>query len=418
MNILFIHQAFPAQFGRLAQELAERHGWKCRFLIESYSACPSPTAEMLAATERHAIPRSAATGTGRQVPWPQVFGRWLELCRAVHDGVKALPGPPPDLIVAHGGQGAPTAFLPGVVGCPIMNYCEYYFPTRFADLTYRVDLPPAEPAPFYPRCINAPTLLGLLACDAGYSATEYQRRSFPARFLPKIEVQFDGIETQLYRPRPELRTRPMAIGGRSVPPGTKVVTYVARGLESMRGFDLFLEVAARVARERPDVLFVVAGSEETYYGWDRLHTGAPTFKGWALERTTIDPGRMVFLGHVEPSTLAEVLARSDLHIYLSVPFVLSWSLINALSCGCAVLGSDVDSVREVIEPGRTGLLAPLFDADALAASALRVLGDPSGHAPLGRAARALIEEKYSLEVCVPRLKALFERAATLPVGAR
>ena len=113
-----------------------------------------------------------------------------------------------------------------------------------------------------------------------------------------------------------------------------------------------------------------------------------------------------------PEVLAEVLCLSDLHLYLTVPFVLSWSLINAMACGCTVLGSDVPPVREVIEPGVTGLVEPLFDADQLADTALKILADPAAYKPLGKAARALIQEKYSLETCVPKLKDYFERVAS------
>jgi glycosyltransferase involved in cell wall biosynthesis len=405
MRVLFIHQAFPAQFGRLALELTDAYGWECPFLIESYSACPTPSRAMLEHLPRFPIP--IAPRPPRQTPWPQVHGAWLELCQAVYHGVKNLPGPRPDLVVAHGGQGAPTLFLPDLLDCPIVNYCEYYFPARHSDLTYRVDLPPAEPAPFYPRCINAPTLMGLLACDAGYSATHFQRASFPERFRNRIEVHFDGVDTTLYRPRAIPRT----IAGRAIPPGTRIVTFVARGLESMRGFDLFLDVARRILRARRDVLFVVAGSEEVYYGWDALVTGGVSFKQWAVSRAETDLSRFLFLGQVEPERLAEVLALSDLHIYLSVPFVLSWSLINAMASGCVVLGSDVPPVREVIEPGRTGLVEPLFDVDRLAETALRVLDDPAAFRPLGQAARALVEERYSLDVAVPDLKDYFERVA-------
>src|SRR5262249_8775276 len=157
----------------------------------------------------------------------------------------------------HGGL-VPTLFLREVLGCPIVDYCEYYFAPRGRDLTYRIDLPEVEPAPFYPRCINATTLLNLTAADAGYTPTHWQRQSFPARFHNKIEVYFDGIDTELYRPR----AVPRVINGRAVPEGTRVVTYAARGLESVRGFDLFLETAQRVLSRRPDVLFVVAGDEQ------------------------------------------------------------------------------------------------------------------------------------------------------------
>ena len=116
-----------------------------------------------------------------------------------------MPHLRPDLVVAHGGRGAPTLFLREVLDCPIIIYCEYYFATSHRDISYRIDLPPAEPAPFFPRCINAPTLATLVDCDAGYSATHWQKQSFPARFHSKIEVHFDGIDTALYHPGPAPR---------------------------------------------------------------------------------------------------------------------------------------------------------------------------------------------------------------------
>jgi glycosyltransferase involved in cell wall biosynthesis len=324
--------------------------------------------------------------------------------------VKSRPELRPDLVVGHGGRGSPTVFLPEILDCPIINYCEYYFAKSRSDISYRVDLPPAtEVAPFFPKCINAPVLLGLVNSDSGYSATRFQRDTFPERFRSKIEVLFDGIDTHLYRPRKKV---PRQIGGKAIPPGTKIVTFVARGLESVRGFDIFLKVARRIARERSDVLFVVAGTDHIYYGWDALHTGQASFKDWALKRIEHDPERFLFLGHIEPERLAEMLCLSDLHLYLTVPFVLSWSLINAMACGCTVLASDVPPVREVIEPGKTGLVETLFDADALADTALKVLADPGAYKPLGQASRDLIQEEYSLEVCVPRLKSYFERVAS------
>ncbi len=405
MNVLFIHDAFPAQFGRLGQELATRHGWKCQFLVQSLSSCPTPTPEMLKAVELHQMPMTAEHRTGDGIPWPQIYGQYLEQCRSVFDVIRAKPQLRPDLVVAHGGRGAPTLFVRDVLDCPIINYCEYYFANSHRDISYRIDLPPAEPAPFFPRCINAPTLTTLVDCDAGYSATRWQRSSFPERFHPKIEVHFDGIETDLYRPGPA----PRRIGEKSIPAGSRVVTFVSRGLESIRGFDLFMKVADRIARERADVLFVVVGGEEIHYGWDKLHTGSPSFKQWVLSRGAYDLSRFVFLGRILPEQLADILRISDLHIYLTAPFVLSWSLLNAMASGCVVLGSDVPPVREVLRPGENGLVESLFDLERLTETALEVLDDPARFAPLGRAARRTIEESYSLEVCIPPLKDFFER---------
>jgi glycosyltransferase involved in cell wall biosynthesis len=411
MHILFTHRAFPAQFGQLALELSKRYGWKCSFLIDHISRCPEPSPEMFTRLELHQIALTPAFRSQKNVPWAQSYGHYLELCQAGYEAVRGIPDLHPDLVVGHAGL-APTLFLSELLDCPVINYCEYYFALQHRDLTYRIDLPPAEPALFFPRCINAATLASLLACDAGYAPTQWQRRSFPQRFWPKIEVYFDGIDTDLYRPR---RSN-LVVNGQHIPAETRVVTFVARGLESMRGFDLFMKVAERLCRERSDLLFVVVGDEETYYGWDQFHTGQRSFKEWVLSQGDYDLSRFVFLGHVEPARLAEVLCRSDLHFYLSVPFVLSWSLLNAMSCACVVLGSDVDPVREVIAPGRCGLLEPLFDTERLTETALRVLANPGSYRPLGQAARALVEENYSLDVCIPRLKNYFERVAQTGPG--
>ena len=407
MHVLFLHDAFPAQFGRLGLELKRRHGWKCSFLVQSLSSCPTPTTEMLQELDLHQLPLTAEHRSKEGIPWPQIFGMYLEQCQSVFNALRARPDLKPDLVVAHGGRGAPTLFLKDLLDCPIINYCEYYFATSHRDISYRIDLPPAEPAPFFPRCINAPTLASLVDCDAGYSATHWQKQSFPARFHSKIEVYFDGIDTELYRPG----AAPRRIGEAALPPGTKVVTFVARGLESIRGFDLFMQVADRICRQRADVLFVVVGGEEIHYGWDKLHTGSPSFKQWVLSQGDHDLSRFLFPGRILPEHLADILRLSDLHIYLSAPFVVSWSLFNAMATGVPVLASDVPPVREVIEGGVNGLLEPLFDIDRLTTTALNVLADPAGFAPLGIAARRTIEERYSIESCIPPIKGFFERVS-------
>ncbi len=407
MNVLFIHDAFPAQFGRLALELVRRKGWDCRFMVQSLSSCPTPTPEMLRELEIRQVPLAAEHRTSDGIPWPQIHGHFLEHCRTIMEAVRSTSPPLPDLVVAHGGRGAPTLFLREVLDCPIVVYCEYYFATHRRDISYRIDLPPAEPAQFFPRCINAPTLSALVDCDAGYSATAWQRDTFPARFRHKIKVYFDGIDTDLYVSGRSSRR----IGDVTIPPGARVVTFASRGLESIRGFDLFMKAAQRIAAARSDVVFAVAGGEEIHYGWDKLHTGAPSFKQWVLGQDSYDLSRFFFLGRILPEQLADVFRMSDLHIYLTAPFVLSWSMLSAMASGCVVLASDVGPVREVIEPGVNGLVEPLFDVDRLVATALRVLDDPAAHAPLAAAARRTVLERYSVETCIPPLGDFLERVA-------
>ena len=186
-----------------------------------------------------------------------------------------------------------------------------------------------------------------------------------------------------------------------------MVTYVGRGLEAMRGFDIFVRVANRIAAEMPNVLFVVAGSDRISYGNDRNHITAKTFREHVLETERPDLRRFRLLGMVPAPQLAEILSLSDLQIYLTVPFVLSWSLLNALACQCCVFASDTAPVREVIRHGETGLLAGFFDVEGFARLALQVLKDPGAYRGLGAARRALVEERYALERTLPRLWEFF-----------
>src|SRR6516164_3318724 len=199
MHVLFIHQAFPAQFGRVALELTKRYEWKCSVLLEGLSDCPTPAPEMLERIHLHPIPLPAEFRAQRLTPWPESYGKYLELCQAVFETVRSNPDLRPDLVVGHDGLG-PALFLPEVLDCPIVNYCEYYFAPSRRDISYRIDLPPAEPAEFYPRSINAATLINLAAFAHGYAPTHWQRQTFPEHFRHKIEVHFDGIDTELYQP--------------------------------------------------------------------------------------------------------------------------------------------------------------------------------------------------------------------------
>ena len=163
MRVLFVHRAFPAQFGRLGLELHSRYGWDCRFVVGHLSRCLTPTPEMLAKLPLFQLPPAPQSGV---TPWPEAFGAYLGIAGQVYRAVESHPEfRDADLVVGHLGLG-PTLFLPDLVRCPILVYAEYYFAPRFADLTYRVDLPPAEPAPFYSRYINARQLIELTAATA------------------------------------------------------------------------------------------------------------------------------------------------------------------------------------------------------------------------------------------------------------
>jgi glycosyltransferase involved in cell wall biosynthesis len=161
----------------------------------------------------------------------------------------------------------------------------------------------------------------------------------------------------------------------------------------------------------------VVGEDRICYGGDAEHIGGPSFRQWVLSQDQYDLSRILFLGRLDPPDLARLLSLSDLHIYLTVPFVLSWSLMNALACGATILASDTPPVREMITPGQTGLLAGFFDVDQFVTQASAVLQRPEEYRHLGENGRRLIHERYSLDVCLPQMERLYERVMAGQSGA-
>jgi glycosyltransferase involved in cell wall biosynthesis len=275
-------------------------------------------------------------------------------------------------------------------------------------MDFRPDLPYPEINRLRAHVRNAGLLLDLEGCDLGYSPTVWQRDRLPATYHPKVRVIFDGIDTGLWHPRVGF---PRRVGQWTVPAGMKVVTYVARGLESLRGFDIFMKMAKLLCDRRKDVVFLVVGEDRVCYGGDQEFTGGRSYKEWVLAQDAYDLSRILFAGYVPAPLLAELFAVSDLHVYLTVPFVLSWSLMDALACGTTVLASDTAPVREMIAHGQTGLLTDFFDVEAMARQTSAVLDRPQDYRHLGHNGAELIRDRYSLEVCLPQMQRLYEDAA-------
>ena len=399
MHVLFVHKNFPAQFGHVARWLVARNGWKATYVSEL------PDADFGGLKRLHYKPLGGAREETHFCA--RSFENFVAHSQGIHHVLKKLPDLRPDLIVGHSGFGS-TAFLPELYDCPIINYFEWFYHPRGTDMDFRPDFPSTEIAALRARARNAMLLLDLNTCAAGYSPTNWQRSQFPKEYQHKISTIFDGIDMTAWQRNPN----PVrSVAGHAIPKNARVVTYVSRGFEAMRGFDVFMRVAKRIASERHDTVFVVVGQDRVCYGNDPAHTGGMTLKEQIFARGGVDPERFIFPGLLPTPELVNVLSLSDLHIYLTVPFVLSWSMLNALSCGCTVLGSDTAPVREVITHGANGLLAGFFDEDALLRESLRVLESPADFRHLGERGRATIAEHYSNEVCLPQLESLFRRIA-------
>lgn len=395
MQILFVHPNYPAQFGQIAARLARARGVDAVFVTRAAAGVRDGVRCI-----RYELKGGATRGTHYCA---RTFENGVWNAHAVYDTCKRARLRP-DLIVGHSGFGS-TVFLRELYPAPIVSYFEYYYRARDSDMDFRPEFPPAEIDYLRAHARNAMILLDLEACTGGYSPTRWQRSLFPPIWQPKIEVIHDGVDTAFWR----RRDVPRRIAGETIADDVRIVTFVARGLEAMRGFDIFVRVANRIAAAMPNVLFVVVGGDGVHYGNDLRHIRAKTFREHVIATERPDLERFRFLGHVPAADLADVLSLSDLHVYLTVPFVLSWSLLDALACECVVLASDTAPVREVVEHETNGLLAGFFDVDAFTAQALRVLRDPLAYRKLGLVGRHLIEERYSIERTTANLWELFER---------
>ena len=401
MHVLFVHKNFPAQFGHIASHLVRERGWECTFVSER------PSRELGGVRTIQYSTRGGSTESTHYAS--RTFENAVWHAAGVHDALRAVRSMlDPDLIVGHSGFGS-TLFLRELFpDAPIVNYFEYFYRPRDSDLDFRHDVPVAEADRLRSPARNAMILLDLEYCAAGYTPTEFQFSLMPEAYRPKLRVLHDGIDTSFWRSR-EVEGR--AVGNLQLAEGERLVTYCSRGLESMRGFDVFMRAAKRICDARDDVRFVIVGENRVAYGGDQRFTGGKSFRDWVLEQDDYDLSRIHFVGRQPPDVLAQLISLGDLHVYLTVPFVLSWSVFDAMACQATLLASDTAPVREVVTDGETGLLSDFFDHEALAERALEVLAEPSRFASLGANARALVQERYAMDVVMPEMTAFYESVA-------
>ena len=394
MHVLFVHRTFPGQFGNIASHLAHLDGYRCTFISRDPPGSQNGIQKVQYRQGDLPAPRSFLS---------QDFDEGLSDAVGVYEALSDLGHSiQPDLIVGHGGWGS-TLLLPELYpDVPIIDYFEYFYRTRGSAIDFRTDWPAPDEYILRHRLQNAMIMLHLEYCTAGYTPSRFQHGLLPRPYGPKVRVIHDGIDTGFWR--------------RTVDPiraqsDTRIVTYVARGLEAMRGFDIFMRVAKRIYEAFPNVVFLVVGWDTVEYGHDLSLIPENSFKEHVLKQDDYDLERIRFLGPLPSEDLVRILSLSDLHIYLTVPFVVSWSLLNAMSCGCTVLASNTAPVQEIVRHEQNGLLGEFFDVEGLAASALAVLRDPGRFRRLGSAAEETIRREYSLEVVMPRMTAFFHEVA-------
>lgn len=399
MHCLFIHPNFPAQFGHVAAHLTVKHGWQCTCLT-------SIDTTQLQLPFQHVNYKLAPGPQPTTFFNPDKYEVLVDHLHAVYKGLRTAPQIRPDLVVGHMSYGTMLLLRNLYPEAAFVGYFEILPDDFWTDgMNLRKDYPAPEPIRLFNALYHSLSYLHLHACDGGYTPTRFQLSTCPKELRHKLRVIHDGINCELFSG--ERTSRPHQFHDALLRPETRVVTYVSRGLESSRGFDVFMKAARIVCKEVPDAVFMVAGSDRINYGHEGAHIGKRTFKEWVLAQDEYDLSRFHFLDHIPLDQLATLYGLSDLHVYLTTPYVLSWSLMQAMASGCTIIGSDTAPVREVIVDGKNGLLTDFYDHEALARKMVRVLREPEQYRPLGAAARATILENYEAGTCADRLHSYF-----------
>jgi glycosyltransferase involved in cell wall biosynthesis len=400
MNILIIHQNFPGQFKFLAPALV-RAG-------HVVTALTMQKTEIKNWQGVKVIPYSASRGTTPNVhPWVSDFETKTIRGEACFRAALQLrsQGYCPDVILAHHGWGESLFLKEAWQSAKLAIYCEFFYHPQGADVGFDPEFPATDEGDGCRlRLKNLNNLLHFEVADAGISPTHWQASTFPPAMRSKITVVHDGIDTDAVAPNQNVS---LTLNGNLVlTRADEVVTFVNRNLEPYRGYHIFMRALPEILRLRPKARVLIVGGDEVSYG-AKPQSGKKWKDIFAAEVRPLigdsDWSRVHFLGHVPYQHFIPLLQLSRVHVYLTYPFVLSWSLLEAMSAGCAIVASDTQPLREVIEHDVTGRLVDFFDVAGLSAEVSNLLDDADGRARLGSSAREFARTHYDLRtVCLPQ----------------
>lgn len=388
-RILIIHQNFPGQFRHIAQHLATRPDVEVIGL--GRNSAPGLPGFPWFKYKLHRTPKPETHPYLRQMEAAVLHGQ------AVARALAALKrkGFVPDVILAHPGWGETLYAKEIYPQARLIHFCEWYYSTSGADFGFDPEFPPTLDDRLRINTWNALHLLNLQNCDAAIAPTHWQKSRFPEAYQDKIQVIHEGIDTEHLGPNPDaVLELPSPLVGEvrgesgqtpiTLRASDPIITYVARNLEPYRGFHQFMRALPAVLKAHSTVQVLIVGGDSKSYG--SLPKDAPHWRARMLRELRETYGeqldqwlpRMRFLGKEPYETYKKILQVSALHVYFTYPFVLSWSLLEAMATGCRILASDTAPVREVIRDGENGELVDFFDPAALSHKILAALNEPAG----------------------------------------
>jgi glycosyltransferase involved in cell wall biosynthesis len=375
MRALFVHQNFPGQYRHLAAHCA-RAGHQVVAIGERANLVRQPR---LPGVHRlgYEVPQVAADAFNASVV--KAIARGKQVAAAAL--ALKRKGFVPDVICVHNGWGEGLFLKDIFPEARVLLYCEFFYRARGADTGFDPEYPLRAEQILRLRVMNAPLLMSLDASDWGVTPTRWQQRQFPAEYARRISVVHEGIDTDAACPSSER-------------PGEEIITYVARNLEPYRGFHVFMRAIPQIQKRRPKARIVIVGGDEVSYS-PRL-PGGESYRQRMLREIDgkADLSRVTFTGRVSYQQYLNLLKASSVHVYLTYPFVLSWSLLDAMASECLVIASGTPPVRDVVEDGRDGLLVDFFDVDGLADRVIEACRYPAKFAALRKAARAKMLAQY------------------------
>ena len=407
MRILFVHQNFPGQYRHLAPLYARTPGVAAAVIGERKN--------IRADLDRVGVSRAlydTPQGPGEQThPYLRSTEAAVRRGQQAFRAASALKqqGFVPDVICGHPGWGDCLYLREVYPDARMILLLEFFYRTQGGDMGFDPEFPHAIDLLLRAKTRNATQLLTAPDATAMVSPTAWQRSRYPDRIQADTTVIHDGVDTQALQPD---RTGRVKLGrdGPDVGFGDELITFVARGLEPYRGFHVFMRALPQILRRRPKAHVAVIGDDTTHYG-----SAPPDGRTWRAimmaevgDRLPLD--RVHFLGPVPYGRLITLLRLSGAHVYLTYPFVLSWSMLEAMALGALVIGSATPPVMEVIRHGENGLLVDFFDTAGLADAVDRVFESPDRLAPLRDRARATVVARYDLNtVCLPAHRRLIEQ---------